>query len=32
MTTRKGIHISETYVVLHKLYACFISELCILKS
>ena len=32
MITRKGIHISENYVVYHKLYAFFVYVLCILKN
>ena len=32
MATRKGIHVSGTYVAYHKLYAFFIDVLCILKN
>ena len=32
MATIKGIHISGTYNVHHKFYACFMYVLCILKS
>ena len=32
MATRKGIHISRSYVVHHKLYTFFMYVLCILKN